>query len=109
MNNEKNTIGVVAIIFVIILVVLAYNSDTSQKIEKDYDYKVETKGVTAKPDCSSLVPQNPYDLDSGHYAGFEWGASGNDCGGRSDSFVGGCEEYQNQENAYQYCLNRNNK
>lgn len=29
------------------------------------------------------------------------------CGGNSNSFIAGCEEYQNQENAYQYCLSRN--
>jgi len=108
MDENGNVAGWISFIFIIILAVWAYNHYTSQKIEKDYGYKVETSGVTAKPDCSSLVPQNPYGSDSGHSAGFEWGASGNSCGGNSDSFIAGCDEYQNQENAYQYCLSRNN-
>lgn len=109
MNEDKNGISWFGLIFIIILIAWGYNHYTSKKIENDYGYKVETKGVTDKPDCSSLAPQNPYDFDSGHSAGFEWGVAGNSCGGNSDSFIEGCEEYQNQENAYQYCLNRNNQ
>ena len=97
----------IGVIFVIILVAWAYNHFTAKKIEENYGHKVETSGVTDKPDCTSLEPQNPYDDGSGHFAGFEWGAEGKDCGGNSDSFIEGCDEYQNQENAYQYCLNRN--
>lgn len=98
---------VVYIVLIILAIVWAYNHFTTKKIEENYGYKVETSGVTAKPDCSSVEPQNPYGYDSGHSAGFEWGAEGKDCGGNSDSFIEGCNEYQNQENAYQYCLSRN--
>ena len=104
--DEEKGLGVGAIILVIILGAWAYNHYTAQKIDTDYGYKVETSGVTAKPDCASLAPQNTYETDSGHSAGFEWGASGHDCGGNSDSFIAGCQDYQNQENAYQYCLSR---
>ncbi len=55
-------------------------------------------------DCSDLEPENPYDYDSGHYAGFEWGENGNNCSGNSDSFVEGCEEYEIQDEAYTACL-----
>jgi hypothetical protein len=47
--------------------------------------------------CSE--PRNPYNEGTGHYAGYEW-AETNDpgsCGGRSQSFIEGCEEYQQQE------------
>lgn len=97
----------IGIILIIILVAWTYNHFTSKKIEENYGYKVETSGATAKPDCSSIKPQNPYSYDTGHSAGFEWGAEGKDCGGNSDSFIEGCNEYQNQENSYQYCLSRN--
>ncbi len=107
MDAEENWIGWVGAILIIILAVWAYNHYTSKKIEENYGYKVETTGVTSKPDCTSLAPQNPYSDDSGHSAGFEWGASGKSCGGNSESFITGCEEYQNQENAYQFCLDRN--
>ena len=104
--EEEKGIGIIAIIVAIILITLGYNHKTSEKIEENYGYKVETSRVTAKPDCSSLIPQNSYDYDSGHSAGFEWGASGNSCKGNSESFIEGCNEYENQENAYQYCLSR---
>jgi hypothetical protein len=106
-GKKGGGISWIAVIFIIILIAVAYNHFTSKKIEEDYGYKVETSGITDKPDCSSLEPQNPYGYDSGHSAGFEWGAEGKDCGGNSDSFIEGCQEYQNQEDSYQYCLSRN--
>jgi hypothetical protein len=50
-------------------------------------------------------PQNPYDEGSGHYAGYEWAEKNNPgtCGGRSQSFIEGCEEYQQQESEYEDC------
>src|SRR5436309_1837293 len=50
-------------------------------------------------------PENPYDAGSGHYAGYEWAEEHNpsSCGGSSRSFIEGCEEYQEQESAYQEC------
>lgn len=57
---------------------------------------------TNKEDCQS--PSDPYDEGSGHYAGFEWGAEGNDCGGNSDSFIEGCQEYERQLNSYNVCM-----
>jgi hypothetical protein len=63
---------------------------------------VKTKEVK---DCSTLSPNNPYDLDTGHYAGFEWQQENNGyCDGNSDSFNEGCEEYNTQESNYQQCL-----
>ena len=109
MEEKGNGVNWFWVIVIIVLVALAYNHFTTKTIENDYGYSVKTQGITDKPDCSSLEPSNPYDIDSGHYAGFEWGIEGKDCGGNSDSFIQGCEEYQNQENAYQYCLSRNNK
>jgi hypothetical protein len=48
-------------------------------------------------------PSNPYDDGSGHSAGYEW-AQENDpssCGGNSDSFIEGCQEYLDQQEAYE--------
>ena len=48
-------------------------------------------------------PENPYDEGSGHSAGYEW-AQENDvssCGGKSDSFIEGCEEYLSQQEEYE--------
>lgn len=57
-----------------------------------------------KKDCSVYEPENPYDYDTGHYAGYEWGQNGNDCGGNSDSFIEGCEEFEAQDEMYTSCL-----
>jgi hypothetical protein len=50
-------------------------------------------------------PENPYEEDSGHYAGYEWAESNGatSCGGNSQSFIEGCEEYQDQEAKYEEC------
>jgi hypothetical protein len=49
-------------------------------------------------------PENPYSSDQeGHYAGYEW-AEENDvdsCGGNSDSFIEGCQDYVDQRDEYQ--------
>ena len=68
-------------------------------------YKSETTGETVR-DCGTLAPSNPYDEGSGHYAGFEWGESGKSCGGNSNSFIEGCEDFQSQEENYANCLNK---
>ncbi len=59
-------------------------------------------------DCTSLEPENPYSPGTGHYAGYEW-AENNDagsCGGDSQSFSEGCEEYLRQNAAYEECQSR---
>lgn len=106
MNEDGKTTVVVGIILCAIFSLWLYNRDTSNEIQEDYGYDVTTSGVTGKPDCSSLEPNNPYNPGSGHYAGYEWGAEGKNCGGNSSSFIAGCEEYQNHELAYGVCLSR---
>jgi hypothetical protein len=60
------------------------------------------QGRTAIPSCTE--PENPYDEGTGHYAGYEWAESnGGACGGSSQSFKEGCEEYERQESEYQEC------
>ena len=58
----------------------------------------------SKEEC--IEPENSYSYGSGHYAGFEWGENGNSCGGNSDSFIEGCEDYESQESIYQNCINK---
>jgi hypothetical protein len=100
-KNEDEGVNIVGIIVILILLFWAYNQYTSKNISDDYGYDVKTEGIIEQPNCESLYPQNPYDYDTGHSAGFEWGASGKGCGGNSTSFIEGCEEYQNQEEAYE--------
>ena len=41
---------------------------------------------------------NPYSSGTGHYAGYEWAEEKgvSSCGGNSQSFIEGCEEYLRQ-------------
>lgn len=45
--------------------------------------------------------ENPYEEGSGHSAGYEWAQEHEveSCGGNSESFREGCEEYQNQKSS----------
>ena len=65
----------------------------------------QTEKTSTVKDCSFIEPENPYDQGSGHYAGYEWGARGNNCSGNSRSFIEGCEEYVNQDANYERCIN----
>lgn len=57
----------------------------------------------AAPKCTE--PENPYTEGTGHYAGYEWAEQKDPatCGGSSQSFIEGCEEYQSQESGYEEC------
>lgn len=72
--------------------------------ENNFDSYSDTKGsFLQREDCSVLEPDNPYSIESGHYAGFQWGENGNSCGGNSTSFIDGCEEYLRQLENYENC------
>jgi len=62
----------------------------------------------AAPNCTE--PENPYTEGTGHYAGYEWAENKGSgvCGGSSQSFIEGCEEYERQESEYQECEARKN-
>lgn len=51
-----------------------------------------------------VEPENPYNDDGGHDAGFKWAEEkGEACDGNSDSFNEGCEEYYTQRQRYEEC------
>lgn len=64
------------------------------------------KSIIDDKSCNSLEPSNPYNIGSGHYAGFEWAERKQPtrCGGNSNSFIEGCDEYLRQEEDYNKCL-----
>jgi len=63
----------------------------------------KNREATSARNCTE--PENPYDEGSGHYAGYEWAESSGSgtCGGSSQSFIEGCQEYENQEAEYEQC------
>jgi len=61
-----------------------------------------------KEEC--VEPQNPYNDDGGHSAGFNWAnENGGDCNGDSTSFNEGCEEYFMRLERYNQCVARGRK
>ncbi|MCX6738634.1 MAG: hypothetical protein NT098_01105 [Candidatus Parcubacteria bacterium] len=102
MQKGNGILGIIIVIAIIwgisSLFQNEHESDSITQESPNYEAYQESK------DCSDLEPESPYDDGSGHYAGFEWGQNGNDCGGNSNSFIEGCEDYQAQEEAYETCL-----
>ncbi len=106
MINTKRGEGILELIIIVAMVWGIYsffNKEDGPIIQDHPNYS----SYEQSRDCSDLVPNNPYDEGSGHYAGFEWGEEGRTCGGNSTSFIEGCEDYENQEESYQACLRNN--
>jgi hypothetical protein len=101
-EGEIGTVIVVALLIWGAYVYFGGDKEKAAVMKEHINYETykETK------DCSTLEPNNPYDEGSSHYAGFQWGEDGNDCGGNSDSFIDGCEDYERQEAAFQACESR---
>ncbi|WP_374035766.1 hypothetical protein ACES2I_08775 [Bdellovibrio bacteriovorus] len=49
-------------------------------------------------------PENPFEDGSGHSAGYEWAERNqvSSCGGNSQSFIDGCEEWLRQQEEPEY-------
>jgi hypothetical protein len=75
---------------------------TSASYSDSYNSGSSYSSDTTDKNC--IEPENPYDYDSGHYAGWQWGEEGNFCDGNSDSFIEGCEQYGVAEADYENCL-----
>jgi hypothetical protein len=77
---------------------------TSSESSKPSDANEETEAKCTEP-------ENPYSAGSGHYAGYEWAEEkgAGTCSGSSQSFNEGCEEYEQQETAYEECQARMKK
>jgi hypothetical protein len=71
------------------------------------EHASESEQLKSK-ELSCEEPQNPYSEGSGHYAGFEWAEKHEpaSCGGNSQSFIEGCEEWQRQDEDYEACENK---
>ena len=92
-------------LWLVIIIALIWFWSSSKKSElASVDYSTNN---FLSEDCSSIEPDNPYDIGSGHYAGYEWAQERDvsSCGGNSQSFIEGCEEYLYQMEAYGDCIN----
>jgi hypothetical protein len=91
-----------AVLTLILLTLLANIACTSSN-------SIESASANSPIHCTEV--ENPYDEGTGHYAGFEWAQNNGatSCGGSSDSFIEGCEEYQRQESEYAECEAKKNR
>jgi hypothetical protein len=95
------------LIFVIILVGLAifcWGDSSSGDSSEEYEYYPRYGGSSYSEDYDYVdEPENPYSYGSGHSAGYEWAEKNDvsDCGGNSESFIEGCQEYVDQRDAYE--------
>lgn len=88
-------------VFVIVTLVGCTSSNTSY----NSSYTPNSYNVS-EDEC--IEPENPYSRSQeGHYAGYEWAEKKDPsrCGGNSDSFIEGCDEYLRQAEEYENCLN----
>lgn len=84
---------------------LLFVSCTCSKQEK---LKEKFSDTTYKNDNEVRCEEsNPFEEDSGHYAGYEWAEQNNpsSCDGNSDSFIEGCQKYLDQKE----CTHEKNK
>lgn len=80
--------------------------DTYESVSPQYSNTYDSfNSYSSEEEC--IEPENPYDefTEEWHYAGFERASeTGWFCDGNSDSFNEWCEEYYEQEEAYEDCL-----
>ena len=97
MNNQKGNIWIG--LLVIGLGIWGITSLFSkQDVETDYSTNNSANvynGYSNYSDDDYYEPENPYEDGSGHSAGYEWAMENepSGCGGNSQSFIEGCEEY----------------
>lgn len=107
-NNQKgNTwVGVIIVIVIIWGVSSLFSKDEVKNDSlKSNAYEATYYGSSHDDNYDSYdyeEPENPYDEGSGHSAGYEWAMENepSECGGNSDSFIEGCQEYLDEMEAY---------
>ena len=92
MKKNKGEGEIAIIIFIGLVIGIIISVFTSDK--KDTGYK----NNYSNDDHTQEEQENPYSQGTGHSAGYEWAEKNDvsDCGGNSQSFIEGCEEYLNQ-------------
>jgi len=101
-NNSQKGNGVIVMIVVIGLIWGAYSIfSKNDSADNNYDYNSYDSSYDYDSGDSDYYTNygNPYNEGSGHYAGYEWAEQNgvSSCGGNSNSFIEGCEEYLNQQ------------
>ena len=85
----------------ILLLATGCDNSTSSSYDYESDYSADYSYEEVE---EPNEPENPYNsYEEGHYAGYEWAQENevDSCGGNSNSFIEGCEEYLYQREEYE--------
>lgn len=83
------------------LIAAGCDNTTSSSYDYESDY---SNGYSYEEVEEPTEPENPYSsYEEGHSAGYEWAQENevDNCGGNSNSFIEGCEEYLYQRDEYE--------
>ncbi len=104
-NRGSNTIfWSIVIVIIIIIFIGSLNSSDESQINNTVNYSSGYSNYSRSSENNDAVePENPYSSGTGHSAGYEWAQENNvsSCGGNSNSFIEGCEEYLAQQEEYE--------
>jgi len=94
-GSRRPLLSVLTVLFLAVACLGCPSADSSPDVRDD-----------VSRDCTAPEPENPFADGSGHHAGFEWAQTNNpsSCGGNSQSFIEGCQEYQRQAAAHAACV-----
>lgn len=100
-NNDsiKAILWIAGIIFFVWLIFFSDNGSRPERIIEDFE-----NGNSIDMEADHTITSDNWECTSdcsGHDAGYEWAAENditdpNDCGGKSVSFIEGCEAYANE-------------
>ncbi len=109
-NRGSSTIFWSIIVIIIIFILIgSLNSSDEGQVSNTVDYSNSYSNYSVQNedneygDNTTIEPENPYNDGTGHSAGYEWAQENNvsSCGGNSNSFIEGCEEYLAQQEEYE--------
>lgn len=86
--------------FVVVVVALSFlNVRCSCSSNSPASYSNSPAGYDGGNEYGAGEYENPYEDGSGHSAGYEWAERNqvSSCGGNSQSFIDGCEEWLRQQ------------
>lgn len=105
-DRDSGGEGFISLIILGFIVWGIFSTFTDNKEEVRQPYNSDSySSYSDEKECSE--PENSYNYGTGHYAGFEWAENrgGAYCDGNSDSFNEGCEDYNEQLERYEDCVN----
>lgn len=96
-KNYKKGNGIIGVIIIVVIIWIIFSLFSNNNFESNSYGSLYSDDYEENKNYYNV--ENPYNDGSGHFAGYKW-AEENDvdsCGGNSNSFIEGCEEYLEQK------------